>query len=294
MGGPRVRRARSLPGYLLYRILSGLFGLLPEPVMRRTGEGLGWLLSFVAGERRRMSARHLGRVVGEEADVDHLARRAFASYGRYWAETFWVRPRRLRAMADHISIEGADIVLAHRDQGGLILALPHLGNWEAAGIEAINLGLDLVAAAESLPNPLISEWFIAQRAVFGIDVVLVQSGASTELLKRLQDGKTLALPSDRDLKGRGVGVTFFGEETTLPAGPFVLAKRTGSPVLPVATYFREGRGHHFVVRPPLDASGSIEAMAQELAGHFEDFIREHPTQWHLLQPLWPSDRKEPV
>jgi KDO2-lipid IV(A) lauroyltransferase len=286
-----MSRGRYLSGYLLYRVLSGMFGLLPEPVMRRTGEVLGWLLSFVAGDRRRMSMRHLRRVAGNAAPVGRLSRQAFASYGRYWAETFWVRPRRIPAMAGHTSIEGADIVVAHRDRGGLILALPHLGNWEAAGIEAAGLGLDLVAAAELLPNPLISEWFIAQRAMFGIEVVLVRPGASSELLGRLQAGKTLALPSDRDLKGRGIAVKLFGEETTLPAGPFVLAKRSGAPVLPVATYFKRGRGHHFVVRPPLDASGSIEDMAQELAGHFEDFIRAEPTQWHLLQPLWPSDRE---
>lgn len=285
-----MSRAKYLPGYLLYRALSGLFGLLPEAAMRRTGEGLGWVLSFVAGDRRRMSARHLRRVLESDVGIDRLVRQAFSSYGRYWAETFWVRPKRLRAMAAHTSIEGADIVLAHRDRGGLILALPHLGNWEAAGIEAAGLGLELVAAAELLPNPLISEWFIAQRAVFGIEVVLVKAGASVELLSRLQEGKTLALPSDRDLKGRGIAVKFFGEEATLPAGPFVLAKRSGAPVLPVATYFKPGRGHHFVVRPPLDASGSIGDMAQELAGHFEEFIRAHPTQWHLLQPLWPSDR----
>jgi KDO2-lipid IV(A) lauroyltransferase len=287
-----VSRRKYLPGYLLYRVLSGLFGLLPEPAMRRTGEGLGWLLSFVAGERRRMSARHLQRVTGEGADIDREVRRAFMSYGRYWAETFWVRPRRLAAMAANTSIEGDDIVRAHRDSGGLIIALPHLGNWEAAGLEATSLGLELVAAAEMLPNPLISEWFIAQRAVFGIEVVLVQAGASRHLLAALESGKTLALPSDRDLKGRGVAVEFFGEPTTLPAGPFVLAKRTGAPVLPVATYFKEKRGHHFVVRPPLDATGSVEDMAQELAKNFEDFIRAHPTQWHLLQPLWPSDREE--
>jgi KDO2-lipid IV(A) lauroyltransferase len=289
-----VSRRKYLPGYLLYRVLSGLFGLLPEPVMRKTGERLGWLLSFVAGERRAMSARHLQRVMGDNADIDREVRRAFASYGRYWAETFWVRPRRLAAMAANTSIEGDDIVRAHSDAGGLIFALPHLGNWEAAGIEATSLGLELVAAAEMLTNPLISEWFIAQRAVFGIEVVLVRAGASRQLLAALESGKTLALPSDRDLKGRGVAVEFFGEPTTLPAGPFVLAKRTGAPVLPVATYFKEKRGHHFVVRPPLDATGSVEDMAQELAKHFEDFIRAHPTQWHLLQPLWRSDREEPA
>ena len=289
-----MSRRKYLPGYLLYRVLSGLFGLLPEPAMRKTGEGLGWLLSFVAGDRRRMSARHLRRVMGEGADADRLARQAFSSYGRYWAETFWVRPRRLESMAAHTSIEGDDIVRAHQDAGGLIFVLPHMGNWEVAGIEATSLGLDLVAAAEMLPNPLISEWFIAQRAVFGIEVVLVRTGATRHLLAALESGKALALPSDRDLKGRGIAVDFFGEQTTLPAGPFVLAKRTGAPVLPVATYFKEKRGHHFVVRPPLDATGSIEDMAQELANQFEEFIRAHPTQWHLLQPLWASDRQEPT
>lgn len=284
-----MTRLRQWGGYALYRVLSGLFGLLPEPAMRRTGEVLGRLLSYVAGDRRRMSVRHIKRVMGEDADAERLSRDAFASYGRYWAETFWVRPRRIADMAAHTSVDGADIVLAHRDRGGLILALPHLGNWEAAGIEGANLGLDLVAAAELLPNPLISEWFIEQRAMFGIEVVLVKAGASAELLSRLKAGKTLALPSDRDLKGQGVPVIFFGEETTLPAGPFVLARRSGAPVLPVATYFRPGRGHHFVVREPL-REAPIEEMAQELAGHFEAFIRAHPTQWHLLQPLWPSDR----
>ncbi|MGI9648083.1 MAG: lysophospholipid acyltransferase family protein [Acidimicrobiia bacterium] len=289
-----MSRRRHLPGYLLYRLLSGLFGLLPEPVMRRSGEALGWLLSFVAGDRRRMSIRHLTRVTGDPGAAGRLSRRAFASYGRYWAETFWVQPRRVAGMAAHTSIEGEDIVLAHRERGGMIMVLPHLGNWEAAGVEATRLELELVAAAEMLPNPLISDWFIAQRAMYGIDVVLVKAGASTELLKHLNSGKSLALPSDRDLKGRGVAVSFFGEETTLPAGPFVLAKRTGAPVIPVATYFKPGRGHHFVVRPPLDDSGSVPEMAQELAGHFEDFIRADPTQWHLLQPLWPSDREAPT
>lgn len=285
-----MSRLAQWSGYILYRVLSGLFGLLPEPAMRRSGELLGRLLFHVAGDRRRMSMRHLRRVMGDGVDAEALSKEAFASYGRYWAETFWVRPRRIAAMAAHTSVDGADIILDHREHGGLILALPHLGNWEAAGIEAANLGLDLVAAAELLPNPLISNWFIEQRAMFGIDVVLVRSGASGELLGHLRRGRTLALPSDRDLKGNGIPVTFFGEETTLPAGPFVLAKRAGAPVIPVATYFRPGRGHHFIVRPALEP-GPVEAMAQALATQFEAFIRAQPTQWHLLQPLWPSDRE---
>ncbi len=144
-----------------------------------------------------MSIRHMQRVAGPDIDGARMPRRAFASHGRYWAETFWVRPRRLADMAAHTDLEGEDIIVAHRDQG-MVLAHPHLGNWETAGIEAARLGVDLVAAAESLPNPRISDWFITQQAMFGIDVVLVKAGASVELLRHLQNGRTLALPADRD------------------------------------------------------------------------------------------------
>ncbi len=286
-----MNRLKHYPGYLLYRILSAFFGMFPETAMRKTGESLGLLAWYLAPRRRRMAEANMRRVVGPDGELRQLTKDLFASYGRYWAETFWVRPRRLDAMMKHTSVEGLEFVRELRKQGGgLILALPHLGNWEAAGLQGVAEQLDLVAAAEALPNPLISRWFIEQRAVFGIDVVLVEQGASSKLLGHLQAGRTLALPADRDLSGKGIPVKFFGEKTTLPAGPFVLSKRTGAAVLPVATYFREGeRGHDFVVRPRL-RDGSIEDMAQELAGHFEDFIRAHPAQWHVLQPLWPSDR----
>ncbi len=287
-----MNRLRHYPGYLAYRIFSGLFGLLPEPAMRKTGEALGVVAFYLAPGRRRIAEANMRRVVGSDGPLRRLTRQLFASYGRYWAETFWVRPRRLDEMMSHTSVEGMEHIRELRKHGGVILALPHLGNWEAAGLQGVAESLDLVAAAEALPNPLISRWFIDQRALFGIDVVLVEKGASTRLLSLLQSGRTLALPSDRDLSGRGVAVKFFEEETTFPAGPFVLSKRTGARVVPVATYFREtGRGHEFVVRPPL-REGTIEDMAQELAGHFEDFIRARPTQWHVLQPLWPSDRTD--
>lgn len=278
---------RHWPGYVLFRALSGLFGLLPERAMRFVGESLGQLAFHLAKDRARMAARHMARVTGT-SDPMPLARKMFRSYGRYWAETFWVSPRRLPEMLAHMSVDGIEHVRRLRDQGGLILALPHIGNWEAAGLKAAEEKLDLVAAAELLPNPLISRWFIKQRGIFGIEVALVEKGVSDRLRVSLEQGKTLALLSDRNLSGRGIPAEFFGEETRLPAGPFILARRTGAPILPVATYFREGRGHEFVVRPPL-ADGTPEEMAQELAGVFEELISARPTQWHLLQPLWPSD-----
>lgn len=292
---------KKLGGYWLYRALAGLFGLLPEPAMRRTGERLGWLLSFVARDRMALLERHIGRVVPDSGgDLTRLARGMFSSYGRYWAEVFWIRPRRKAEFVATARVEGLDNIQAAKATGrGIVLALPHLGNWEAAGAKAEDVGIPVLAVAESLPNPMITDWFIDVRNQMGIDVVLTGRGhrVTPALVERLEAGGTVALLADRDLSGRGIEVEFFGERTTIPAGPVTLADRTGAVLLPVGCYFSPGPGHRFVVHPPLELprEGSTEERvasgAQRLAGVLEDIIRKAPEQWHMFQPNWPSDRE---
>jgi KDO2-lipid IV(A) lauroyltransferase len=268
--------------------------------MRRTGEGLGWLLSYVAGDRRALVQRHLERVVGPTPDLERRSRRAFASYGRYWAEVFWMRPGRRATVVSHGTVEGADNAYAALDAGnGVILALPHLGNWEAAGAKADAIGLRVLAAAEALSNQLILNWFKDVRAACGIDVVIVGkgSGVTTELMRRLRNNGVVALVADRDVTGKGVEVEFFGEVTTMPGGSVALADRTGAVLLPVGCYFAPGRGHLFVIESPVeipdlpDRSDRIMAGTQVLARRLEAIIRRAPEQWHLFQPNWPSDRR---
>lgn len=288
-------------GYLAYRIFSGVFGVLPEPVVRRLGWGLGYLVSFVARERFRMAVRHQRRALGGSGDPRRSARRAFALYGRYWAETFWLRPRRRReilARTDIVNIGYLhDAVASER---GLILALPHMGNWEVAGLRGAAEGARVLAVAEQLPNERIVDWFTKQRAMMDIDIVIARRGVTQALRERLTAGGTVALLSDRDLKGRGIPVVLFGEATTMPAGPIALALQTGATVLPVGTYFRRGAGHTFVVSPPLEIPEAgtdgerVRLGTQRLAGVLEEIIRAAPEQWHLVQPNWPSDREEPA
>lgn len=290
---------KGLLGYTGYRVASTVIGALPEPVMRRSGELLGWALSFAASDRLALVRRNLARVVGADAATQARARRMFSSYGRYWAEVFWVRPRRVSALLDHSTVEGAEHIVAARDAGrGVIVALPHLGNWEAAGPVAVELGVPMLAAAEALNNPRIVDWFIETRSRLGIEVVIVGNDrrATQQLIERLREGGAIALVSDRDLAGRGVPVEFFGEATTLPAGPVALADRTGAALLPVGCYFERARGHHFVILPPVEIPDSADkeerlaAGTQRFARALEDLIRRAPEQWHLFQPNWPSDK----
>jgi KDO2-lipid IV(A) lauroyltransferase len=169
-----------------------------------------------------------------------------------------------------------------------------------AGAKAEDVGVPVLAVAESLPNPRITEWFVDVRNQMGIDIVLTGRGSrvTSALVERLEAGGAIALLADRDLSGRGIEVEFFGERTTIPAGPVSLADRTGAVLLTVGCYFSDGQGHTLVVHPPLElpTAGTTEERvaegSQRLARALEDIIRRAPEQWHLFQPNWPSDRQE--
>ena len=168
---------KGLLGYWVFRALSGLFRLLPEPVIRRLGRGLGHLASFVAGRRLGMAERHQRRVLGPGADARKAARRVFAEYGRYWAETFWAHPRRREQLLAGSSLGGLEHLHAGAASGrGVILALGHMGNWEAAGLRAAAEGARVLAVAETLSNPRIVEWWVRMRKMMDIDVVLLRKG----------------------------------------------------------------------------------------------------------------------
>ena len=124
----------------------------------------------------------------------------------------------------------------------------------------------------------------------------VAPGAAAAVAQALRDNQIVCLLCDRDLRRNGVPVEFFGETTTLPAGPAMLGLRVGAPVLPVGVYFTERvNGHEALVRPPLPATrvGSLREdvarITQLLAYELEFLIRRAPEQWHLFQPNWPSD-----
>jgi len=291
----------GLFGYLVFRALWGFAGLLPEPVMRHLGYGAGYLMSFFQRKRLAMAERHQRRILGPEVDARRAARRAFGFYGRYYAEVFWMRPRRRRRVLEISEVEGLSILKeAVAAPPGVILAVGHLGNFEAAGLKAAAEGARVLGVAEALANERLVRWFVKVRAMMGIDILLTGRGARTldTLVRCLEEGKVVALPCDRDLKANGIPVTLFGEETTLPAGPLALACRTGATVLPVGTYFHRKAGNHFRIYPPLavPTEGTLEERVQlgtrRLAAVLEEIIAEAPEQWHVMVPNWPSDREE--
>jgi phosphatidylinositol dimannoside acyltransferase len=291
---------KDLFGYFLFRFAAAAFGLLPESWMRHVGEWLGRTANARKTKKRPLLEHHMRRVLGDNApdsEIETAVRSMYESYGRYWAETFWVRPRRhdsVTARVERIGFSHIDDAIASGE--GIIFALPHMGNWEIAGLVADEIGARVLAVAEHLSNERITNWFVDVRNQLGIDIVLTSDpNRNSKLIRTLKAGKAIALLADRDVTGRGVETEFFGEATRMPPGPVGLADLTGARLIPVGVYFKKGAGHRIVVYPPVELPDletreeRVAAGAVLMAAELEKIILDSPAQWHLFQPNWPSD-----
>jgi phosphatidylinositol dimannoside acyltransferase len=292
--------SRSRAIYLGYRTLGSALERLPGPVAGTLAMVVGMSLGRLGGQRREMYLRHIRRILGpdlSEAEAQDWVRRAFMSYAQYWFEAARLPSTPPSVVAQHMVIEsGWEHVIDGMAAGrGVIMALPHVGSWEWGGYWLSIQGYPMVSVAEPVEPRELYEWFLDQRQAMGLTIFPLDDGVGTPLLRSLREGRLVGLLCDRDLVGNGVEVEFFGEKTTLPAGPALLALRTGAPLLPTAVYSGPGREHVGVIGAPLPVERSgrlrddVARVTQLVATALEGLIQRAPEQWHVFQPNWPSD-----
>jgi KDO2-lipid IV(A) lauroyltransferase len=222
-------------------------------------------------------------------------RASLASYGRYWREAFRLPTMDLPALARRFSegVVGQDHVDAALAAGrGVVMALPHSGNWDIAGVWLAQTYGTFATVAERLKPESLYRRFIAYRESLGFEVLPLSGGKRPPfevLCERLRDNRAVCLMAERDLTRTGVEVDFFGEPTRMPAGPAKLAIETGAALLPAHSWF-EDEGWGQSMHPALDCtSGDVGAITQALADQFAKNIAAHPEDWHMLQPQWLAD-----
>ncbi len=297
----RVGVAAGRATYLAYRTLGTLLRLMPRPAATLVAAIAGATLARAWRRVRPVVRSNIGRVLGPGAGARQLERavdRAFASYAHYWIESARLPGTGPLEVMRRFSVEGFEPLAAALDEKrGAIIALPHLGSWEIGGLWLTLKGYPMTTVAEALQPPELFEWFKSQREAMGLRVLAPGNDSGSALLKTLRAGRLVGLVCDRDLAGNGVDVTFFGERTTLPAGPALLALRSGAPLFPTAVYQHPGGRYHGVIRPalPIERTGKLRAdvqsLTEALAGELELLIEAAPSQWHMFQPNWPSDRQ---
>jgi KDO2-lipid IV(A) lauroyltransferase len=280
--------------YLLYLFAWKVIGILPEKtayqlanfvsdqILRKNGKGI---------QRLRSNYKRVVPSISNSA-LEALTKEGMRSYLRYWFDTF-----RLNKWSKSRIIETTFVVRENllRDpietKKGCIIALPHAGNWDHAAAYFCSTGIPITAVVERLKPEAIFKKFLAYRQSIGIEAISHREKTIPILMERLNQGKLVALVADRDMSRNGIEVNFLGGIAKMPAGPAILAIKSGSPLVTAyIRYLDEGIEINFDETIQLPISGSeeeqIRIITQSMADNFAKRIQDSPVDWHMLQRIW--------
>jgi phosphatidylinositol dimannoside acyltransferase len=270
-----------------------------------TAADIAWRRQGPSVQRLEANQR---RVIGydsldpEEAGaaLRDLSRATMRSYARYWLEAFRLQIIPPERILDgmHMQGPGEQIAFDHMKAGrGVLFVLPHMGNFEQAGAWVVLRGAGtFTTIAERLKPESVYQAFVKFRESLGMEVVPLTGGPNAfgVVAQRLRAGGLACIVMERDLKDTGVEVDFFGEKAKF-AATAALAVHTGAALMPVATWFdgEHDWGAHIYDEIPIPETGDrkekVQVVTQQLATIFEQAIREHPQDWHMLQRVFTAD-----
>jgi lauroyl/myristoyl acyltransferase len=271
------RLVRTLPEKTAYR----LFSSIGRRVVKANGKSVQRLRSNLSRVKPELS----------QSELDELVSRSFDSYMRYWCDTFRIQDWSVERIQKSVTLNNGHLLIDAVQTGkGVVVALPHSGNWDHAGAYFCSIGLPLVTVAERLKPEALFQKFLAYRSSMGFEVLSLDSRSFVTLLKRAREKRLIALVADRDLSQSGVDVEFFGHPSRMPAGPALLAIKTGIPLVVAHVSYKPIGIHIDFTEVQIPTKGSesekISVTVQACADLFAKGIAQHPEDWHMLQRIW--------
>ena len=280
--------------YLLYLFAWKVIGVLPEKSAYKLANKISDQIFNKNGKGVKRLRNNYKRVLTSISnnELEALTKEGMRSYLRYWFDTF-----RLNKWSKSRIIQTTLVVRENllRDpiekKNGCIIALPHAGNWDHAAAYFCSTGIPITAVVEKLKPEAIFKKFLAYRESIGIEAISHKEKTMPILMERLNQGKLVALVADRDMSRNGIEVNFLGGVAKMPAGPAILAVKTGSPLVTAyIRYIDKGIEITFDETIKLPVTGSeeeqIRIVTQSMADNFAKRIKDSPVDWHMLQRIW--------
>jgi lauroyl/myristoyl acyltransferase len=290
------QRVEPLRRVLAFEAADFFFGLLPRRLSYFLMTVVGWIVAVCFKSRVAGLVQNLRRVFPEysEEEITDLMQRNAKNYGKFWVDLFKMPHLKLeyrRSLARIEGLEYLDRVLA--EGKGCIVVTIHMGGWE--GCAALWGSLDQYRSAliaEVLEPPALWRRLLELRESSGVEIIPLGRTAPRTILRRLQENTIVAGAIDRDILGSGKPYQFFGATASIPSGLVEVAQRTGAGVLPIITLREPDDTYRFVGMEPFwvgAGEGAVDAAMERLLRVFEDCIRRHPDQWHVMEPIWKGE-----
>lgn len=273
------------------RILLGLLKLLalfPPSMVQAMGAGIGLLLYWIPNRERRNAQVNIDLCFPElsPSDKAQLVRRTLVENAKTMLEmpAIWLGdPQRWLSLVGQE--QGAEILGSLMEQGkGLILAGPHLGAWEIAGLRLASIGPPLTTLYRPPRYEMLQELMFKGRGQTGAKLVPTDAQGIKALYQALKRGEMVAILPDQQPKSSrgGVFAPFFGVPALTMDLVSRLARKSGAPV--VFTFVERlsgGRGYcqHWILAPEGIVDRDPKVAAAALNQGVEACVRRCPEQY---------------
>lgn len=286
--------------YLVIRVGAVLSRLLPRSWRYLIAAAVGEAVLLVWGTKRRIVRDNMAQVTGlssRDPRVRLLAKRSMRNYCKYLIEFLELPTLSSRDPAvAGMRLSGIEHLHHALARGkGVILATGHFGSIELPGLRLRDF-TDFHAVYDTFRPAYLDHLIQRKRREKGIDLIPVSN--VRKMLRVLQAGGTLAILFDRPMTtGGGTPVRFFGRNTEVPAGPAVLAMKTGAALIPVYVTRQPDKSFDAVLYAPVqwspsgDRNRDVGVVMQKLMDTLQSAVRSRPDQWYMFRPMWP-DRGE--
>jgi Kdo2-lipid IVA lauroyltransferase/acyltransferase len=278
----------------LTRIFPLKFGYSLSSLIASSGSGIKWKRSKIA--LNNLNIVFPGKTVSERKAIyrESLGNMLKSFYEFAYIINGKCTPDEVLRMADATGMGYLDDLKAKKQ--GALLYSGHFGNFPLMIIWLAVKGYPIAAIykeASSLPD----DFFGDLMKKFNITPLKYKSEASLTLsvIRALREGKIVLIQNDQS-HPKGIYINFFNKSVPSPAGPALLAKRVGVPVIP-AYICRDSNNHHTItILPeiPLQQEDDHEKFmlvnTQILIDWIAEILLKHPTEWLWLHNRWKRAR----
>jgi len=255
------------------------------PFRREVGTvvGIGWYLSRSRAERADAAESHrrLDPSLSHRA-TQRLARRSHLEYARMVFDSIAAESMTPEQLGERITVRNLESI---RNQG-VIVAMPHFGNWDMSASGALANGLGITTVMGPVVTPFLTSLVAWSRRRKGVELYTPER-AARGLLRALRARRVVALMADVPEAGPTVVVPYCGGRVLFSAAPARLAQVSGRPLVPLACW-RAGSGWIVDVRPPVPVHPDDDdaAVMSRVAAALEPLVRRHPEQWYPFHEVY--------
>lgn len=277
-----------------FAYLGSVYG--PEWWKRYSPPAIAAILFALIGRNREGATANMRHILGGDASPDPrgAALQMFIQFAHCMTETmeyYGPHPRPIRLDVPEQDAFAEALAEGH----GAVIVTGHFGNWDigAKTLREYGRPVNVVMAREV--NATTHEYVRAAREHVGVRVLYSDTSvfSSLNMIRALRRNEVVALQLDR-IPGSARAIPFFGTPARFPVGPFVLARLSGAPLIPVfiprlgTRHYAIRIGSRFTLTRDVRDGHALNDVMTQVVRELEAIVREFPTQWFQFAPFWPT------